>query len=90
MGHTVWPGRRWHIQALGFRLLGPQAGFGQFAFDPVEPWVLMSPPSFQSPHAPAPRLEGPGCTSQAKESGKDHKEGPKVMSSRAGFSFRMQ
>lgn len=51
MGRTVWPGRRWHIQALGFRLLGPQAGFGQFAFDPVEPWVLMSPPSFQSPHA---------------------------------------
>lgn len=51
MGHTVWPGRWWHIRALGSRLLGPQAGFGQFAFDPVEPWVLMSPLSFESPHA---------------------------------------
>ena len=66
----------------------PQAARSHPSFS--TPLQLTGPASFQSPHAPAPRLEGPGCTSQAKESGKDHKEGPKVMSSRAGFSFRMQ
>ena len=49
------------------------------------PLQLIAPASFQGPHCPCP-----GCTSQAQESGKDHKEGPKVMSSRAGFTFRTQ
>lgn len=49
MSHTVWPGRWCQSQALGPRLRGSQAGFGQFAFDPVGLWILMYPPSFQSP-----------------------------------------
>lgn len=42
---------QWEMQAPGSILMGPQAGFGQFAFDPVAPRILMHPPSFQSPHA---------------------------------------
>ena len=36
---------------------------------------------------PPPKLEGPNCPSHAQKSRMDHKEGPKIMPSRARFIF---